>query len=97
MKIEVTEQVQEFIRACPPEPRRKLRDALRKLKQEKGDIKPLEGRLEGYHRLRIDSYRIIFRYDYTGRSRMIRCDFAERRSIIYETFLRLSSVPDSRR
>jgi len=89
MKIEVTEQVLEFIRACPPEPRRWLRDALRKLAEEKGDIKVLDGELEGYHRLRVRTYRIIFRYESGKHGRLIRCDFAERRSVVYETFLNL--------
>ena len=89
MKIEFTEQVHEFVRSCPPEPRRWLRDALRKLADEKGDIKILEGELEGYYRLRVRSYRIIFRYDTRKHERFIRCDFAEHRGVVYETFLRL--------
>ena len=89
MKIEVAEQVRAFIRASPPEPRRWLRDALRKLADEKGDINALDGELEGYHRLRIRSYRIIFRYDLRKNERVISCDFAEHRSVVYETFLNL--------
>jgi mRNA interferase RelE/StbE len=89
MKIELAEQVREFIRACPPEPRRWLRDAVRKLTEEKGDIKALDGELEGYHRLRVRSYRIIFRYDTSRHKRIIRCDFAEHRSVVYEAFLNL--------
>jgi mRNA interferase RelE/StbE len=89
MKIEMAEQVRGFIRACPPEPRRWLRDALRKLAEEKGDIKALDGELEGYQRLRVRSYRIIFRYDLDKTSRIIRCDFAEHRSVVYEAFLNL--------
>jgi mRNA interferase RelE/StbE len=89
MKIEVSEQVLEFIRTCPPEPRRWLREALRKLAEEKGDIKALDSDLEGYHRLRVRSYRIIFRYETGRNSRKIFCAFAERRSVVYETFLRL--------
>ena len=89
MKIEVAEQVWEFIRVCPPEPRRRLRDALRKLADEKGDIKVLDGELEGYYRLRVRSYRIIFRYEIGRHGRIIRCDFAEHRGVVYETFLRL--------
>ena len=89
MKIEAAEQVREFIRACPPEPRRWLRDALRKLAEEKGDIKALDGELEGYHRLRVRSYRIIFRYETGKHGRIIRCDFAEHRGVVYETFLTL--------
>ena len=89
MKIDVTEQVREFIRTCPPEPRRWLRDALRKLAEEQGDIKALDRELAGYYRLRVRSYRIIFRYE-TGRyGRMIHCDFAEHRGVVYEAFLDL--------
>jgi len=89
MKIEVAEQVLEFIRTCPPEPRRWLREALRKLAEEKGDMKALDSELEGYHRVRVRSYRIIFRYDSRKNERVIRCDFAERRSVVYEAFLRM--------
>jgi len=89
MKIDVSEQVQQFIRTCPPEPRRWLRDALRKLAEEKGDIKALDGELEGYHRLRIRSYRIIFRYETGKHGRRIFCPFVEYRSVVYEAFLNL--------
>ena len=89
MKIELAEQVREFVRVCPPEPRRWLRDALRKLTEERGDIKALDGELEGYHRLRVRSYRIVFRYETSKHGRIIRCDFAERRSVVYEAFLNL--------
>ena len=89
MKIEVTGQVLEFIRTCPPVPRRWLRDAVRKLAEEKGDIKALDGELEGYYRLRVRFYRIIFRYLSGKQGRIICCDFAEHRSVVYETFLNL--------
>ena len=81
--------MRKFIRARPPEPQRWLRDALRKLAEEKGDLKALDGELEGYHRLRVRSYRIIFRYDLRKNERIIRCDFAEHRGVVYETFLNL--------
>lgn len=89
MQIELAEQVRDFIRDCPPEPRRLLREALRRLAQEKGDIKRLEGALDGYFRLRVHTYRVIFRYDVHRNRRVIRCDFAEHRGLVYETFLRL--------
>jgi mRNA-degrading endonuclease RelE of RelBE toxin-antitoxin system len=89
MKIDVSEQVRKFIHTCPPEPRRWLRDALRKLAEEKGDIKVLDGELEGYYRLRVRSYRIIFRYETGRHGRRIFCPFAEHRGVVYETFLRL--------
>lgn len=86
MKVEISPQVADFIRKQPPEPRKKLKNALRSLAGEKGDIKPLEGSLENYHRLRVGGYRIIFAYHIRAGKRRIRCLFAERRNIVYEFF-----------
>jgi mRNA-degrading endonuclease RelE of RelBE toxin-antitoxin system len=84
MKVELAEQVVDFVRRLPPEPRRRLRRALRGLTLEKGDIKRLEGPLEGYLRLRIGGYRVVFTY--AGRGK-IQCIFAEQRSVVYELLL----------
>jgi len=50
----------------------------------------LEGPLEGYCRLRIGSYRVVFSY---ANGNMIQCIFAERRSLIYELILDLLQQP----
>jgi len=64
--------------------------ALRELSSERGDIKVLEGSLQGYHRLRIGSYRIVFAYTRQSDSTMaIRCLFAERRDTVYTVFTRM--------
>ena len=57
MRVRLSAQVVEFVRSQAPEPRRRLRNALRALTREQGDLKPLEGPLQEYHRLRIGSYR----------------------------------------
>ena len=46
-------------------------------------MKPLEGPLQDYYRLRVGSYRIILRY---ASAKTIECVFAERRSLVYEVF-----------
>jgi len=84
MKVELAEQVVEFVRRQPPEPRRRLRRALRDLGREKGDIRALESPLDGYCRLRVGGYRIVFAY---GESGTIQCVFAEQRSVVYELLL----------
>ena len=89
MKVEIEQQVVDFIRGCAPHPRKVLREALRALAQEKGDIRPLEGPLQDYYRLRVGSYRVIFRYAVEHHRSSIRCVFAERRSIVYEVFERM--------
>jgi hypothetical protein len=42
-KVEISDQVLNFVRSLAPEPRRSLRLALRGLEDERGDIKQLEG------------------------------------------------------
>ncbi len=86
MKVEFEQQVLDFIRSLAPEPRHLLREALRKLAQEKGEIRPLEGDLDGFYRLRVNRYRVIFFYRTTPRARQIRSVFAEHRTLVYEVF-----------
>ena len=83
MKIKLSEQVAAFVRSLAPDPRHKLRSALKALAKGKGDIKPLEGALASYSRLRVLSYRVILFFT-SGNE--IECVFAERRSIVYEVF-----------
>ncbi len=82
MTIKPSVQVSEFLRTLAPDPRRRLRLAIRSLAQGRGDIKSLEGDLGGYWRLRVGSYRVIFWQSTTA----IECVYAERGSIIYEIF-----------
>ena len=84
MKIVLAAQVLDFMRRLPPDPKQRLRRALRELAHGKGDIKPLEAPLQGYCRLRVGGYRIVFAY---GRRGTIECLFAEQRSIVYELLL----------
>jgi mRNA-degrading endonuclease RelE of RelBE toxin-antitoxin system len=64
MKVELSEQVVAFVKSQAPEPRRWLREALRRLTLEQGDIKSLEGPLSGFYRLRVHGYRVVFTYDW---------------------------------
>ncbi len=84
MRVVLAAQVVEFVRRLPPEPKRRLRRALRDLTREKGDIRALEPPLDGYCRLRVGGYRIVFSY---GKRGTIECIFAEQRSIVYELLL----------
>jgi mRNA-degrading endonuclease RelE of RelBE toxin-antitoxin system len=87
MKVEVSDQVSAFVRSQAPESRRKLRLALRRLAEQRGDIRALEGPLRGYHRLRVGQFRIVFAIRaHTGQPPCIRCLFAERRDIVYAVF-----------
>jgi mRNA-degrading endonuclease RelE of RelBE toxin-antitoxin system len=83
VRVEVAEQVADFVRRLAPEPRRVLRGALRDLAKGRGDVKALEGPLSAYCRLRVRGYRVILSYAKKG---SVQCVYAERRSVIYEVF-----------
>ena len=85
-RVELDPQVADFVRSLAPEPRRRLREGLRKLEEEKGDLRQLEADLTGYARLRVGSYRVIIRFYATRAERVARCVYAERRAVVYELF-----------
>ena len=86
IRVELDPQVADFVRALAPEPRQRLRQGLRGLEHEKGDLKQLEADLAGYARLRVGSYRVLVRFYARGGRRVARCVFAEKRSVVYELF-----------
>jgi len=85
-RVNLAEQVVEFVGQLAPEPRKKLRLALRRLEREGGDIKSLEGKLLGYLRLRSGPYRVIFSRKVRSGQAEIDCIFAEHRALVYEVF-----------
>lgn len=76
-------QIIDYARRLAPVPRRAIKHALKELGQEEGDIRPLEGVLGGYYRLRVGRHRIIFNYAADG---AIEAIFIEERSLVYEIF-----------
>jgi mRNA interferase RelE/StbE len=82
MKVVLAEQVVDRLRTLHPDERRRVRQALRELADGRGDRRPLEGRLEGFYRLRVGRFRIV----YAHKDDRIEALFLERRSIIYELF-----------
>lgn len=89
MRLEVADRVLDFIRLLAPQPRRELRLALRHLANGRGDTKALQGELVGYWRLRVMTYRVIFRYETLSDERIVRCVYMAPRSIVYPRFQQL--------
>ncbi len=85
-QIELSDQAVHFLRTLAPEPRRRLRAALKRLSRGEGDIIELEHPLDGFLRLREGRFRVLFHYHVEGRKTVIRCDFIERRQLVYELF-----------
>lgn len=85
-RVEIAPQVEEFLRTLSPQPRRALIQAIKGLAQDRGDRKILEGKLADYCRLRVAGYRILYREKIEQGERIFRCDFAERRNVVYQLF-----------
>jgi mRNA-degrading endonuclease RelE of RelBE toxin-antitoxin system len=90
-RVRVSSQVVEFVKALAPEPRRRLTRAIKGLSDDEGDRKNLEGKLEGYARLRVTGYRVIYKALSEKGERILDCVFAENRAVVYELFLKLLS------
>lgn len=90
MKVELSAQVMDFIRRLAPEPRQAIRLALKKLGSGHGDIRALEADLMGFYRLRVSRYRIIFHYVTKVQQRILRCEFAEERSLVYQLYAEMA-------
>ncbi len=56
------------------------------------DVNVLRGELEGFHRLRIGDYRVIYHLE---TSQTIYLDYAELRETVYEAFKRLRALRES--
>lgn len=84
--VRVTAEVMEYLRKLPPQPRHAPCCAIKGLTKEQGDIKPLIEELEGFHRLRIGSPRVIFEYETIRGKQTVTCVFAAPRRWIYEVF-----------
>ncbi|HVU38923.1 MAG TPA: hypothetical protein VHC95_11360 [Opitutales bacterium] len=76
-------QVIDFACRLAPVPRRMLKRALADLRNDGGDIQPLEANLTGYHRLRVGRFRVIFKYQ---PGNVIDIIFVEERALVYEVF-----------
>ena len=88
-RVKVAPQVEDFIKALAPHPRRALRQGVKALAQDKGETKRLEGKLSGYHRLRVGSFRVIYSETFIRGERLIQCLFCEERATVYDLFLKL--------
>jgi len=86
LRVELSDQVLGFVSQLAPQTKKRLRDELHKLAKGKAGIKPLDGRLAGYHRLRSGSYRVIFRQRTDRGQQVAECIYAGLRSLVYELF-----------
>lgn len=62
-RLVITPQVQEALRAFPPETKRYIRRAFQEIVKNPWIGKPLRDELEGLHSFRVRRFRIVYRMD----------------------------------
>ncbi len=94
MRISASEQVQTWLCGLPPQTKRRVRESLRGLAASAPhlDLKPLRAELEGFYRLRVGDYRIVYHLEL---DRVVRLDYADLREEVYEAFKRLRALRES--
>jgi mRNA-degrading endonuclease RelE of RelBE toxin-antitoxin system len=91
MRISASEQVRLWLQGLPPQTKRRVRADLKELSSGRGeglDIKALRRELEGFLRLRVGDYRIVYHLE---PGRVIRLDYADIRDVVYDAFRRWRS------
>jgi mRNA-degrading endonuclease RelE of RelBE toxin-antitoxin system len=83
MKISASVDFTEWLFSLPPHPKRRIRLSLRQLAKGIGDIKQLQGDLQGFCRLRVGGMRVIFRYRGPNE---ICLEYGNTRDVVYELF-----------
>ena len=92
MRISASEQVQLWLRGLPPSSKARVRRALKVLAAGRGktvDTKPLRRELEGFHRLRVGDYRIVYHLE---PGQLLRLDYADIRDVVYDVFRTLRAL-----
>lgn len=88
-EVRVSGQVEAFVKALSPDPKKALRAGIKGLAEGAGDVRHLEGPLEGWQRLRVQTYRVIFTERFESGNRIVDCIYAHRRSVVYDLFKEL--------
>jgi len=93
--VSASEQVGLWLQGLPPDTKQRVRRALKGLSVGRSsglDVLPLRRELEGFYRLRVGDYRIVYHLE-SGPS--IRLDYADIRDVVYDTFRRLRALRES--
>jgi len=92
--MKISGQIVDFVKRLHPAQRRAIKVALRKLETgERSEVRALINELEGFYRLRVGKFRIIFRELRGGE---ISCEYIEERAAVYPKFVVLRRIIEGR-
>ena len=92
MRVSASEPVQLWLQGLPPGTGQRVRRELKALAAGHAgrlDLKPLRGELEGFYRLRIGDYRIVYHLE---PGPVVRLDYADLRDVVYSVFRQLRAL-----
>ena len=95
MRISASEPVQLWLQGLPPETKQRVRRELKALasgRAAKLDLQPLRRELQGFYRLRIGDYRIVYHLE---PGPVIRLDYADVRDVVYVLFRQLRALREA--
>ena len=93
MRISASDQVKLWLQGLPPEAKQRVRRQLKALACGRHpDLKPLRGELEGFYRLRVGDYRIVYHLE---RGPLVLLDYADIRDVVYDTFRQLRALREA--
>jgi mRNA interferase RelE/StbE len=93
--MKVADQILHYVRRLHPVQRRAVKAAFRALAAgAPADTMPLEDDLEGFYRLRVGKFRVVYRYLRNGE---ISCEFIDVRATVYERFTPMQEIIGKRR
>ncbi len=95
MRISASEPVRLWLQGLPPGTKRRVRRELKALacrRAERLDLKPLRSELEGFYRLRVGDYRIVYHLE---RGPIVRLDYADLRDVVYDLFRQLRALREA--
>jgi mRNA interferase RelE/StbE len=88
--MKVADQVVEQMRRLHPAQRRAVKTALQLLAAgREADTLALTDELEGFYRLRVGKFRVVYRYLRNGE---ISCEYLDARATVYERFVELREL-----
>ena len=95
MRISASEPVQLWWQGLPPTTKQRVRRELKALAGGRAgrlDLKPLRGELEGFYRLRIGDYRMVYHLE---PGPVVRLDYADLRDVVYDLFRQLRALREA--
>jgi mRNA interferase RelE/StbE len=88
--MKVADQILDYVRRLHPAQRQAVKAALRALETgAAADAMALQDDLEGFYRLRVGKFRVVYRYLRSGE---ISCEFIDVRATVYERFTPMPEI-----